>query len=76
MVLEKELKEYKRIIDLNSIIVKVEKYKGKIIYDKFFYENHIKIFVKAFVWDFKNPLNFKIYYTFIKIRSEEIKNFG
>ena len=70
------LERYKKLAELNSIIIKTEKVNGNLIFNRYYNENEVQISINAIAWKFTDWENYKIYRSEITIPKEKIKNYG
>ena len=69
------LERYKKLAELNSLVIKTEKIKGNLIFNRYFNDKEVKISINALVWKTTNWKNYKKYKSEITIPKEEIKNY-
>ena len=70
------LERYKKLAELNSLIIKTEKVNGNLIFNRYFNGNEVKISIKSIVWKITDWKNYKIYTSEITIPKEKIKNYS
>ena len=69
------LEKYRKLAELNSLIIKPEKVNGKLVYNKHFNDKEVKISLNATVWKITDWRKYKKYISVISIPIKEFKNY-
>ncbi len=70
------LERYKKLAELNSLIIKTEKVNGKLIFNRYFNENEVKISINAIAWKITDWKKYQKYKIELIIPIENIKDYS